>query len=42
MRAHEQWSEHTKRLQPLVVSDKVRIQNQFANILQNGTKLEWL
>ena len=29
MRAHERWSEHTKHLQPLVVGDKVCIQNQF-------------
>ena len=28
MRAHERWSEHTKRLQPLVVGDSVRNQNQ--------------
>ena len=29
MRAHERWSEHTMCLQPLVVCDKVGIQNQF-------------
>ena len=28
MRAHERWSEHTKRLPPLKVGDTVRIQNQ--------------
>ena len=28
MRAAERWSEHTKRLPPLVVGDKVRVQNQ--------------
>ena len=28
MRAAERWSEHTKTLRPLVVSDQVRIQNQ--------------
>lgn len=28
MRLHEYWNEHTKQLTPLVVSDKVRIQNQ--------------
>ena len=28
MRAHERWSEHTKRLPPLVVGDSVRTQNQ--------------
>ena len=28
MRVHERWSEHTKRLPPLVVGDSVRIQNQ--------------
>ena len=28
MRAAERWSEHTKRLPPVVVGDKVRVQNQ--------------
>ena len=28
MRAAERWSEHTKRLPHVVVSDKVRVQNQ--------------
>ena len=42
MRAHERWSEHTKRLQPLVVGDKVVSKISSANILQNGTKPEWL
>ena len=28
MRAHERWSEHTKRRPPLVVGDSVRIQNE--------------
>lgn len=28
MRAAERWSEHTKRLPPLVVGDQVRVQNQ--------------
>ena len=29
MKAQERWSEHTKRLPPLAVSDHVRIQNQI-------------
>ena len=31
MRAAERWSEHTRRLPPLVVGDHVRIQNQVGN-----------
>ena len=29
MKGQERWSEHTKRLPPLAVSDHVRIQNQI-------------
>lgn len=31
MHAMERWSEHTKRLPPLVIGDHVRIQNQSGN-----------
>ena len=31
MQAMERWSEHTKRLPPLIVGDRVRIQNQTGN-----------
>ena len=38
MRAHERWSEHTKRLPPLQVGDHVRIQNQIGNFPKRWDK----
>ena len=38
MHAHEQWSEHTKRLPPLQVGDHVRIQNQTGNFPKRWDK----
>ena len=38
MRAHERWSEHTKRLHPLHVGDHVRIQNQIGNFPKRWDK----
>ncbi len=38
MRAHERWSEHTKRLPPLQVGDHVRLQNQIGNFPKKWDK----